>query len=89
MSHYPSSHKREFHICAAFNGHRASVDCFCEPVRIYWLKDLNGIPVIVVEHNDEGDVSVHRSTVIIQRDRVPDWVTSLLDTVDPFNSQEE
>ena len=27
-------------------------DCWCEPSRLFWMKNVHGVLVLVVEHND-------------------------------------
>lgn len=77
-------HRDEVHICTTFNGHHSSTDCWCEPTAIYWRRNLRGLPVLIVEHNDEEDVTIHRSGIILARDRAQDWVTLVLSAVNPF-----
>jgi len=71
----------EIHICNAPNGHDSSVACWCEPVCIYLYKNAHGITVKIVEHDDDGSLTLHRADVIRLRDAVPDWVTRALDAV--------
>lgn len=82
-------HRNEMHIRITFNGHHSSVDCWCEPTAIYWRKNHQGIPFLVVEHNDEEDLTIHRSGIIHARDRAQDWVTRYLEAVNPFPPPEE
>lgn len=52
------------HICD-LNGHRFSVDCWCEPATIQWYRNQNGVDVLVVEHNDY--TTKHRDEVLAER----------------------
>ena len=45
--------RNEVHITNTTNGHLMSVDCWCEPVSIRWIKNKAGIEALVVEHDDE------------------------------------
>ena len=81
-------HRSEIHICTAFNGHHASTDCWCEPADIYWRKDFRGIPVLIIEHNDTENVTIHHSGIVLARDHAPDWVTNALDDINPFPTEE-
>lgn len=35
--------------------HAKAHDCWCEPSRIYWVKNIHGVMILVVEHNDYTD----------------------------------
>jgi hypothetical protein len=83
----------EVHICFADSGHRDSVDCWCEPARIYWYTNPLNIRMLVVEHAD--DARIHRLVRIAARERDKDlpfvpandfgldqpWITRALDRV--------
>jgi hypothetical protein len=85
--------RNEVHICSAHNGHCNTVDCWCEPVRIYWYTNVFNIAVLIVEHDD--DAHVHRLVRTSARERdkdipfAPDnksgvdapWITRALDCV--------
>lgn len=45
--------RNEVHVCLADNGHISSIDCWCEPVNIRWIRNKHGVDVLVVEHDDE------------------------------------
>ena len=34
------------------NSHEHAFDCWCEPARIYWVTNIHGIHILIVEHND-------------------------------------
>lgn len=70
----------EAHVCDLNVGHRFSKDCWCEPVRVYWVPGLDEQPVCVVEHND--DTSAPHILVSQARSEQPDWVTVFLDEVE-------
>ena len=59
--------RNEVHICNAPNGHHLSVDCWCEPAAIRWIKNQWGVDILVVEHDDV--TPQHRLTVIAERTR--------------------
>ena len=80
--------KNEVHITLCANGHDLSSDCWCEPNRIYWYQNQQGILMLVVEHNDE--TLKHRMIVLAERERDRDtnngtgsdapWVTRSIET---------
>jgi hypothetical protein len=74
----------ELHVCIAPNGHKLSVDCWCEPTIIFWRRSPGGVAVLVVEHEDTEDISVHHNGILIARDRAQDWVTRALNLVGHF-----
>lgn len=78
----PDPNRNEVHVCLAPNGHRLSVDCWCEPRNIQWHTNAHGIKILVVEHIDTEPPILHHSGVIHARDIAQDWVTSLLDTIE-------
>ena len=39
--------KNEVHICHTLNGHVLASDCWCEPNRIYWYQNQQGILMLV------------------------------------------
>lgn len=88
MYNLPPPPRNEAHIVLAPNGHRSSTDCWCEPNIIYWRTNIHGIPVLIVEHNDEEDITVHHAGIIYARDRAQDWVTRYLSAVNPFPEKE-
>lgn len=58
---------RELHVAEFDNGHMSSTDCWCEPVNISRVRGPDGIPVVVVEHNDT--TADHHLSVLYQRNR--------------------
>jgi hypothetical protein len=46
------------HLVEALNGHvlcphtSGAHDCWCEPAKLYWVKNVHGVMILVVEHND-------------------------------------
>ncbi len=67
------------HVCNLSAGHHSSTECWCEP-RTYWLyRTRNGLPTLVVEHNDE--VVQPHFQILADREKEPDWVTRLLEEV--------
>lgn len=63
----------EVHISLCKNGHKTSVDCWCEPTNIYWYTNDYGIKMLVVEHHDE--TKVHRLDILSLRETEQDWIT--------------
>lgn len=43
----------DFHIFTPGMYHIPSEDCWCEPVRSYWVTDKTGKQLHVLEHNDD------------------------------------
>ena len=89
--------RNEVHICDHENGHELSVDCWCEPTWINWVKNRYGVNALVVEHNDDRPSDVHRQVVLALRERdkhqvLPveegyvdaPWITRMLDEIPPF-----
>jgi hypothetical protein len=74
--------RNEVHICSFDNGHVSSVDCWCEPVAIYWYENKHGVRVLVVEHDDDDSGRDHED-VIEGREHAPDWITLALEALDP------
>jgi hypothetical protein len=86
--------RNEVHVCDLPSGHRNSVDCWCEPVKIYWIRNKHNVDVFVVEHNDE--VNKHHAVAVAERDfdinagvstpvRDPSapWISRALNDADP------
>jgi len=54
MEAHPVVHLVSFPL----NGHILSAaannagDCWCEPVKLFWVKNIHGVHILVVEHND-------------------------------------
>jgi len=61
--------RNEVHICHTDVGHNDSVDCWCEPVRIYWYTNKNNILMLVVEHNDDSHIHRLTRTAVRERDK--------------------
>lgn len=53
------------HLVNHLNGHDMSVQCWCEPAKIYWIKTKLGVEVMVVEHEDYNDK--HREVQLAER----------------------
>ena len=84
------------HIFLPNVGHHFDADCWCEPAPIYWRKDENGVPVMIVEHNDE--TPIHHAIMLVQRQATVNliedtssdspWVTRVLDNpTDPPSTE--
>jgi len=85
--------RNEAHICFHDSGHQNSVDCWCEPSRIYWFTNVHGVTILVVEHVD--DARIHRLVRTAARERDKDieyapnvswgidepWISRALDRV--------
>lgn len=72
----PPPRRNEVHLVQCKNGHLMSVDCWCEPNKIYWRQNMFGVQYLVVEHED--DTLRNHEFVIRERATDPDWVTRLL-----------
>ena len=70
------AHNPEQHICDPKAGHEHSINCWCEPSRVYWMKDYLDHEILVVEHNDEAKTP--HVEVIKARTHTPDWITMVL-----------
>lgn len=70
---FPPPDRHEVHLVHCKNGHHLSTDCWCEPVAIYWRKNANGVPHLIVEHDD--DTLRNHTFVLNERKDNPDWVT--------------
>jgi hypothetical protein len=74
--------RNEVHVYYKSAGHENSVDCWCEPTWISLLRDLDGYPVLVVEHCDD----THKNHIVVVAERERDrngattdaWVTRVL-----------
>jgi len=69
----------EIHICNASCGHIPSHECWCEPVKIYTIKDDFGGSWRVIEHNDVTDTP--HGLVLARREGRRDWITGLLESL--------
>ena len=70
--------KNEAHVSDYPAGHRMTVDCWCEPTKIWWATD-NNKKVLVIEHRD--DVPAHHKVILKQRNDNQDWITQTLNTI--------
>ena len=72
--------------------HEDSVDCWCEPSRIYWYTNAKGVTMLVVEHNDDIPVTRTHRIALRERDRNivnigrdwgidEPWITRKLDAI--------
>jgi len=71
--------RNEAHLVQCKNGHHLSIDCWCEPNRIYWRRNAFGVLYLIVEHND--DTLRNHTFVLNERKDNPDWVDRALATV--------
>lgn len=71
---------QEFHICAEFNGHEPSTDCWCEPVEVN-TKTIDGVVFRMVQHVDTASTKLHRKKVVAMRSNSMDYVTRLLNSI--------
>lgn len=83
--------RNEVHVCHSNTGHINSVDCWCEPQRIYWYTNPHGVKALIVEHEEATDL--HRIAHIALRERDKNlicdgsllwgidepWITRILD----------
>lgn len=69
------------HLCNPDAGHITynNRDCWCEPNCFYTLKDSSGNVIYVTEHNDDEPQS--HTSILNERDKHPDWVTTMLDKI--------
>jgi hypothetical protein len=83
--------RNEAHITNGPFGHTLSTDCWCEPNSIRWVINAHGIPVLVVEHNDEVPAPHLLVTAIRERDKNEEyvndpnngWITRVLEDLAP------
>lgn len=78
MSQEPN--RNEAHLINFPAGHILSLDCWCEPCKMYWKKNEHGLKVFVVEHTD--DAPHHHKAIIKERNKKQDWITQMLDTIE-------
>ena len=71
---------QEFHVCNEYNGHEASVDCWCEPTDIK-SKKVNGMIYKVIIHVDANPTNIMHSEIIRRRNLTTDYVTKLLNSI--------
>lgn len=82
MEAHPVVHLVNFPL----NGHVLSTqcehagDCWCEPAKLFWVKNNHGVLILVVEHNDYTDA--HRVQQLADQERgVPEvlaWINHVL-----------
>lgn len=57
MEAHPVVHLVSFplngHVMSPHTDHAA--DCWCEPVKVFWVQNIHGVLILVVEHNDYTD----------------------------------
>lgn len=74
--------QNEAHIFNADNGHCLSTDCWCEPTDMKVRKNIHGVLVYVVFHEDLIDPRIHHTLVLEARDEAPDdWISRFLESV--------
>jgi hypothetical protein len=56
------------HIFTPGTGHASSEDCWCEPIKTYWVPGADGRMLHVLEHNEIDTCA-------------PEWVNDLLNHV--------
>lgn len=71
--------RSEAHIVDFPGGHNMSLDCWCEPAKMYWITDDHNQKVFIIEHQD--DCPVHHKTILAERDAVQDWITKILNKI--------
>ncbi len=74
-----SPNRNEAHLVSFPAGHVLSTDCWCEPSKMYWKINPNGVEIFVVEHTDDGPY--HHKVILREREDKQDWITTMLESV--------
>jgi hypothetical protein len=86
------AYRHEAHIMSPTPGHHLTTDCWCEPVDIRWMKNLQGEKFLAIIHDDLLPPILPHYDVLEARDENPeDWITLFLNTIkeNPHGTDDE